>query len=255
VTVLLIIYLEVRMEDDFIDKSSHLPYYIQLKNILSEKINKGEFIDNKLSSEHLLAKKYEITVSTVRKTLSELKNEDKIFKIKGLGTFINKPKIELDISKYLSLGRELKRKGFKENVVVVNQEVIGFEKIMHRGFDIRNPSDKVILIERIRSIESEPVVFERFCFNYNRCLSLLNNPSNEFMYDYLVKDLKVKFSNIEEYVEPVNLGAKESKFLHVKNGFAAFLITKISYEFPDNWIEFTASFIRGDKCRYHVTIR
>jgi GntR family transcriptional regulator len=243
------------MEPDFIDKASPLPYYIQLKNILLEKMSRGEFTDGRLSSEHELANKYEITVTTVRKTLSELKNEGRIFKIKGLGTFINKPKLELDISKYLSLGRELQQKGLKENIEVINQEVIDFEKIIHNGFDIKNPSKKAVLIERIRYIESEPAVFERLYFNYNICSALLDNPSNEFIYDYLIKDVKIKFSNIEEYVEPVNLGLAESGFLKVKKNFAAFLITKISYAFPDKWIEFTTSYIRGDKCRYHVTIR
>ena len=102
------------VEKDYIDKSSPLPYYVQLKNILLEKINEGEFANGKLSSEHELSGKYNITVTTVRKTLSELKNEGRIYKIKGLGTFLNKPKLEIDFSKYLSFGRTLKEKGIKE---------------------------------------------------------------------------------------------------------------------------------------------
>jgi len=247
--------LELKLETDFIDKSSPLPYYVQLKNILLEKISKGEYADGKLSSEHELADKYDITVTTVRKTLAELKNEGRIYKVKGLGTFLNKPKLELDISKYYSFGRELKQKGLEEKIEVVHHDCIDFDEIIHGGFEIKNPSKKIVLIERIRSVESEPVVFERLYFNYDLCSSLLQNPSNEFMYDYLIKDLKIKFSNIEEYVEPVNLRTIESKLLQVKKGFAAFLITKISYAFPENWIEFTTTYIRGDKCRYHVTIR
>lgn len=243
------------MENDYIDKSSHLPYYIQLKNILLDMISRGVFADGKLSSEHELANKYEITVTTVRKTLSELKNEGRIYKIKGVGTFINKPKLELDISKYLSLGRELRQKGITEKIEVINQEVIDFERVIHNGFTIKDPSKKAVLIERIRSISDEPVVFERLYFNYDICSPLLNNSSNEIIYEYLINNLKIKFTNIEEYVEPVNLGIKESRFLHAKKGSAVFLITKISYAFPDKWLEFTTTYIRGDKCRYHVTIR
>ncbi|MCL4416157.1 MAG: GntR family transcriptional regulator [Actinobacteria bacterium] len=243
------------MENDFIDKSSPLPYYIQLKNILLDKISSGEFSDGKLSSEHELAKKYDITVTTVRKTLSELKNEGRIYKVKGLGTFINKPKLELDISKYLSIGRELRQRGINEKIDVVNKKVINFEKMDHRGFVIKNPSEKVILIERVRLIDNEPTLFERLYFNYDICSSLLNHASDGLMYDYLINEVKIRFSNIEEYVEPVNLGLEESKYLKVKKGSAAFFIMKISYAFPDKWIEFTNTYISGDKCRYHVSIR
>ena len=116
------------IDKDYIDKNLPLPYYVQLKNILLDKINSGEFTDGRLSSEHELSRKYDITVTTVRKTLSELKNEGRIHKVKGLGTFINKPKIEIDFSKYLSLGRILKQKGIKEDINVLNKKVVDFNK-------------------------------------------------------------------------------------------------------------------------------
>ncbi len=243
------------VEKDYIDKGSPLPYYVQLKNILLEKIHEGEFAGGKLSSEHELSRKYDITVTTVRKTLSELKNDGRIYKIKGLGTFINKPKIEIDISKYLSLGRTLKEKGIKETIEVKNKEVVDFNQIDLRDFKVENPSKKVILIERVRRIEDEPIVFERLYFNYNLCSSIINNVANGIIYDYIINNLKIRFSHIEEYVEPVNLATKVSNLLKVKKGMAAFLITKISYTRANEWVEFTNSYIRGDKGRYHVSIR
>jgi DNA-binding GntR family transcriptional regulator len=78
---------------------------------------------------------------------------------------------------------------------------------------------------------------------------------NGFIYDYIINNLKIRFSHIEEYVEPVNLNSAESKLLDVKKGMAAFLITKISYTYANEWVEFTNSYIRGDKGRLHVSIR
>lgn len=243
------------VEKDYIDKSSPLPYYVQLKNILLEKIHEGEFADGKLSSEHELSRKYDITVTTVRKTLSELKNDGRIYKIKGLGTFINKPKIEIDFSKYLSFGRTLKEKGIKEIIEVKNREVVDFNQIDLRDYKVKNPSKKVVLIERVRRIEEEPIIFERLYYNYKLCSSITNKAANGFIYDYIINNLKIRFSHIEEYVEPVNLNTAESKLLDVKKGMAAFLITKISYTYANEWVEFTNSYIRGDKGRLHVSIR
>jgi GntR family transcriptional regulator len=243
------------LKNDHIDKNSPLPYYVQLKSILFEKINAGEFPDGKLNSEHELSKKYDITVTTVRKALSELKNEGLIYKIKGLGTFIHKPKIEIDISKYLSLGRDLKERGIKENIEVINKEIVDFKQINLRDYEVENPSKKAVLIERVRNIKEEAIVFERLYFNYDLCSPITNNVANGIIYDYIINNLKIRFSHIEEYVEPVNLDTKESKFLNVRKGMAAFLITKISYSVSNKWVEFTNSYIRGDKGRYHISIR
>jgi GntR family transcriptional regulator len=243
------------IDKDYIDKNSPLPYYVQLKNILLEKINSGEFPDGRLSSEHELSRKYDITVTTVRKTLSELKNEGRIYKVKGLGTFINKPKIEIDFTKYLSLGRILNQKGIKEDIDVLNKKVVDFNSIELRDFDIKNPVKKAVLIERVRRIEEEPIVFERLYFNHDLCAPILDNVANGIIYDYIIDKLKIKFSHIEEYVEPVNLDKDIADLVKVKKGMAAFLITKISYTNKNEWFEFTNSYIRGDKGRYHVSLR
>jgi GntR family transcriptional regulator len=243
------------IENDFIDKSSPLPYYIQLKNILLWKIDAGEFPSGKLSSEHELSKKYNITITTVRKTLHDLENEGRIYKIKGLGTFIKEPKIEIDLSKYLSLGRALREKGIKESINVIDSKIVDFDSIDVRGFEIKNPSKKAILIERVRKIEEVPVVFERLYFSHDLCSLISNNVANGIIYDFIVNNLNIRFTQIEEYVEPINLDTKESEFLNVKKGMAAFLITKISYTTSEKWVEFTNTYIRGDKSRYHVRLR
>lgn len=243
------------VEKDYIDKNDSLPYYAQLKEILLEKIKNGDFPDNRLSSEHELSRKYDITVTTVRKTLAELKNDGRIYKIKGLGTFINKPKIDIDISRYISLGKELKEKGIQEKIVVIKKEVIDFNKIYLRGLAVKNPSKKVVLIERVRKVGGETLVFERLYFNYDLCSSIINNMANGIIYDYIINDLKIRFSHSEEYVEAINLGTKEAKLLEVKKNLAAFLIIKVSYTNNNIWLAFGNSYIRGDKGRYHGTFK
>lgn len=239
----------------YIDKVLPIPYYAQLKQILLDRIKRGDFPDGKISSENKLADRYEVAVSTVRKTLTQLIYEGKIYRIKGIGTFIKKPKIEIDFTKYLSFGRTLKEKGIKEIIEVKNREVVDFSQIDLRDYEVKDPSKKVVLIERVRKIEGEPIIFERLYYNYDLCSSITNKAANGFIYDYIINNLKIRFSHIEEYVEPVNLDTTESKLLDVKKGMAAFLITKISYADTNEWVEFTSSYIRGDKSRLHVSIR
>lgn len=130
-----------------------------------------------------------------------------------------------------------------------------FNQIDLRAYKIKDPSKKVVLIERVRKIEEEPIIFERLYYNYDLCSSITSKAANGFIYDYIINNLKIRFSHIEEYVEPVNLDTTESKLLNVKKGMAAFLITRISYTDTNEWVEFTSSYTRGDKSRLHVSIR
>jgi GntR family transcriptional regulator len=240
---------------DYIDKKSHIPYYAQLKEILVERINNSNFYSGKISSENELAERYSVSVSTVRKALTQLTYEGKIYRIKGIGTYINEPKLEIDIAKYLSLGKILRDKGLIEKIEVTKKEVIDFDNINISGFEINNPSKKAVYIERIRYIHGDPLVMEKLYYNNDTCNQILSNPSNGLLTDYLFKKLNIIFANIDEYLEPIVLRREEAKLMQTRENAAALLITKISYDQNCNWLEFSKTIIRGDKCRSHVKIK
>jgi GntR family transcriptional regulator len=240
---------------DLIDKTSQIPYYLQLKNILLEKIKQNAFPKGKLPSENELAEKYGITVTTVRKVLSELQNDGRIYKVKGLGSFVKKPKIELDIARYLSFGRLMKEKGLQEEITLLKREVTDFNENWLNGFTLDNPGKKVIHIERTRSIEDEPIAIERLFFNEEICAPMLEKAEDTLIYDFLINELKIDFDRIEEYLEPINLSKEDASTLGVKPNSAALLITKFSFDHENTWLEYSTTIIRGDKCRYHVHLK
>lgn len=240
---------------DLIDKTSQIPYYLQLKNILLEKIKQNTFPKGKLPSENELAEKYGITVTTVRKVLSELQNDGRIYKVKGLGSFVKKPKIELDIARYLSFGRLMKEKGLQEEITLLKREVTDFNAKWLNGFTLEDPGKKVIHIERIRSIEDEPIAIERLFFNEEICAPMLEKAEDTLIYDFLINELQIDFDRIEEYLEPINLSKEDASTLGVKHNSAALLITKFSFDHENTWLEYSTTIIRGDKCRYHVHLK
>ena len=240
---------------DAIDKESPIPYYVQLKEILTGHIRSNRFSDGKLPSEKVLAQRYGITVTTVRKVLAQLQNESRIYTRKGLGSFVMKPKLELDIAKYLSFGRILREKGISESIEVVSKDVLDFDETIMKGYKIKNPSRRIIHIERVRYVNGEPLAIEKLYFNNEICGSMMDKASDGLIYDYLIRDLNINFAHIDEYLEPINLDPREARLLTAKTASAALLIAKISYDHRDNWLEYSNTIIRGDKCRYHVSLK
>lgn len=58
-----------------IDKNSTIPLYVQLMNILIEKIQNEMDENDKLDSERDICKKYEVSRTTVREALDELEKK------------------------------------------------------------------------------------------------------------------------------------------------------------------------------------
>ena len=240
---------------DSINKDSPIPYYLQLKNLIISKINNNEFPRNKLWAEHKFSREYGVNVATVRRALSEIKREGMLYTAKGVGTFVIKPKLEFDLSKFLSFGRVLRDKGIEEEITVLNKGIIKCEESLFEGYAVRNPSEKVAYIERVRSINNEPIVYEKIFLNNDLCSPIIKENDNILVYDYLVNNLKINIKSIEEYIEPKNLDLVESKILSMKKGNASFFVTRVSYDAEDRCIEFRKVIIRGDKCRFYMKLK
>ncbi|HBH6732297.1 TPA: GntR family transcriptional regulator, partial [Enterococcus faecium] len=77
-----------------LDTNAQLPLYLQLKEILKNKINTGEYPENtKIPAESELIESYEVSRITVRKAVEELVEEGYLLKKQGKGTFVNRHKV------------------------------------------------------------------------------------------------------------------------------------------------------------------
>jgi GntR family transcriptional regulator len=77
---------------DSINFDSHIPYYIQLIDILKEKIQLAEWVPgDQIPGEQDLCEHYQVSRTVVRQALREMEYEGVIMK-QGKGTFISLPK-------------------------------------------------------------------------------------------------------------------------------------------------------------------
>lgn len=84
-----------------INKYSNVPLYSQLKHIIIQKIESGEYQgETKIPSEQELCELYDISRPTVRQAINELTNNGYLYKEKGKGTFVAKSKSKIDIKSY-----------------------------------------------------------------------------------------------------------------------------------------------------------
>ncbi|MDR3577676.1 MAG: GntR family transcriptional regulator [Anaerolineaceae bacterium] len=108
-----------------LEKNSIIPIYLQLKSILKTSIMNGEFGENEMiPSETQLAETYHITRTTVRRSISELVNENLLRKEHGRGTFVCLNPIHYSIWNFTGFTDYAQKKGKIPTSKILTAEVI-----------------------------------------------------------------------------------------------------------------------------------
>jgi GntR family transcriptional regulator len=77
-----------------IDRSSPVPYYAQVKELIRRRIELGEWpVGDQLPVDADLCRMFEVSRTVVRQALRDLSDEGIVSRRKGKGTFVAEPKI------------------------------------------------------------------------------------------------------------------------------------------------------------------
>lgn len=237
----------------FIDKNSRTPLYLQLMNILIDKIENKLEEDTKIPSEREICEVYDVSRTTVRQAMDELEKEGYIYKIHGKGTFVSPKRMNQDLSAFYSFTEEMKKLGKEPSSEVTGFEVVQAGDHISDIFKIGN-EDLLYKISRIRKADGIHMMYETTYIPYDRFKGITREKlENKPLYDILSKEYNVRISSAEEYFRPILTNKIESVYLDIKEGSPSLKIERFTYE-KGEVIEYTVSVARGDKFKYRVRL-
>lgn len=220
-----------------------IPLYYQLKVLFRDKINKGEWhYDEQIPNEFELAKTYEVSRATIRQAIMELVSEGLLYRKRGKGTFVAKPKIEGDFIKFY-FPNEF---GGKHEVVEVKQLACPAE--IAEALELTT-QDEVYYLIRTRYCDQEPVVLEKSYIPKELAPNLFRENLEYRLYDLLSKQYGIRVSSAKTYVDPVLLTDREAELLRVDKKLPALKLTRIAYTNGNKPVGYSISIMRGDRCR------
>ena len=86
-------------------KQSRMPLYYQLEELIKKAISSGELkAGDMIPTEWELVDYFELSRTTVRQAMTDLVNENLLYRKKGIGTFVSKPKIDLQFTNCFQIG-------------------------------------------------------------------------------------------------------------------------------------------------------
>jgi len=239
-----------------INFDSHIPYYIQLMDILREKVQQAEWVPgDQIPGEQDLCEQYQVSRTVVRQALRELEFEGVISRQKGKGTFISLPKIsEGLVQKLTGFYQDMVERGLKPGSQVLHQNVISSNDKIANFLNIKS-GEKVIDIQRLRFINDEPIQLVTTYIPFDVCPSLASvDLSNRSLYEYLEKECGIYLAKGHRYIEAVLANDYEAALLGIERGDPLLLLDSVSFSENGQPIEYYHALHRGDRSRFEVEL-
>ncbi len=237
-----------------INKYSNVPLYSQLKNLIIDKIDNGEYPpDSKIPSEQELCEKYSISRPTVRQAISELTNSGYLYKEKGKGTFVSKPKSSIDVKAYTGFTDSI-----LDNEVPGERNIVLLETVTNKEY--RKLSD-IFSISYNQTIDFAQIAFvtnlENEVYSYNISyipLGLFPNiiedvRNKKQSFDILRGKYPLVPAKTKSSLEVIYTDQNEAQYLKVQPGQPLIKISNVISSKSGQVVEYVVSKYRADKCK------
>ena len=243
-------------ENCSLDKSTPIPLYYSLKNIIKNEIDNGNYPPGSMiPTENEISNIFKISRTTVRQAILELVQEGKLYRIRSKGTFIAKPKIIQGISNTYLNGRE--------QTLLTNRIpstiVLEFKVVTMPDFMLEicsgDSDSKAIFLYRKRLADNEPIMRNISYMSYDKCSFVLNEDfSKKTIHEVLNSNANTQINRIERIIESVPAGPEDEKVLDMEIGSPVQKIITMRYNSKDELLEYSFSYYRGDQHKIYIKI-
>ncbi|MGE5652791.1 MAG: GntR family transcriptional regulator [Bacillota bacterium] len=235
-----------------LDRTSYIPLYVQLREILRKQIMSGEWGQDSIPSEPQLVQQYGVSRATVRKALDDLMREGLISRERGRGTFVTHQKTRCDLLGELSFAREISVKGMIPRSKVLSFSTHEAEANVGRALGLA-PTAKVVEIRRLRCADAEPWLVETVHIPEHLVVGLSPADMEDgVLYDILADRYGICIGRYDTELEPIILSRRESEELGVGSFLPALALTRVVHDDQGQPIILSRRIIRGDRCKFVV---
>jgi len=239
-----------------IDKNSPIPYYYQLEQSLREKVENGQWKpgDN-LPSEAELCSTFKVSRTVVRQALNKLCQGGIVYKEKGRGSFVAKPKLqEKFVQRTYGFYQEMKEKGLEVESKILEHELIEPPIRIKTSLKLTE-GQKIVKTSRLRSVNKELIMFTTTYVRSDLCPGLEKEDlTNRSLYQLLWDKYGLKISYGQRTLEAVAASKYEADMLKVPRRSPLIYLESVSYLEDSTPIEYFEAWHRGDKCKFAIEL-
>lgn len=234
---------------EVLDREGSIPLYVQLTNILRDKIERREWAPNqKISSENDLNRIYGVSRMTARQVLSQLVNDGLLFRVQGKGTFVAPRKIGTRSPAYKGFREQLEQMGYETTTTLVSTDLVVADGLVSRNLGLQ-PGEQVYVLKRLRHIDGEPISLHVSYIPQSLAPGLDQYDTlKQQLCVVLAENFNLRMGHVTETLESTSACALEAKLLGVSRRAPLLLLEQIS-DASGVRFEYSKIVFRGDKIR------
>lgn len=233
-----------------IDPANPLPKYIQLRDLLLDRIaTTGLGVDDMVPSERELSSLYGLSRMTVRQALDLLVSEGRLYRVPGKGTFVARPKVEMSLV-LASFSEDMRARGYEPGARELIRQIIPASGHTARMLDI-SPGTLVHHIERMRTADDEPMAVERSNIPAELVPGLEKiDLAERSLYEVLENEYDILLDSGEQTIEAGICDSADSRLLGLPAGNPVLVMQRRSFA-RGQCVELALSTYRADRYQLH----
>lgn len=242
---------------EIVDPNDFLPRYIQLANILRERIQKGELEPRRpIPSERQLEKVYAVSRPTIRQAIDLLIRQGFLFREHGKGTFVSPPKLQKTISELTSFSEDMKRRGLTPGARILEFGLVEPPETVRRHLELPVECKQILRVERLRMGDDVPMGIQTSYLQLpeGESISEQDLEENQSIYRLLQEKFHLVPTEADETLEVTVATQREAELLGVAPGSPLLLSERTTYSQDRLAFEFVKILYRGDRYRYYAKL-
>jgi GntR family transcriptional regulator len=238
-----------------IDKSSSIPYYQQLADLLRREISEQETQNEvfQLPSENELAERHGITRATVRHALDVLEQDGWIYREKGVGSFAAIRRVEHELTQLVSTTEDMQRRGWSLTTRIVSAEQVPSAPYVAHALEL---SEGTLVYElcRLRLVDGEPLSLQTAYLPFEMCPKLEENDLTSSLYGLLETHYGLRLWTGKEILRARCATPYEAELLRIKEDMPVMYMERTTYAADGVAVEYLEAVWRGDRYDFKVTL-
>jgi GntR family transcriptional regulator len=234
-----------------LDPRSPVPKHQQLREILIDLIEGEMQPEQAIPSERELSERYGVARMTVRQAVDALVIEGRLFKVAGRGTFVAKPKLDLQI-RLTSYTEEMARRG-----MVPSSRTLVFEQIPARGSIARGlevePGELLIRFKRLRYADGVPMAVEQTYVVDSRVPGFADMEPPASLYNTLAEKFGLEPNWGEDSIEAIAADPDIAALLEIPVGGPVLHIERHAYT-GETLLDYSVMHFRADRYKLWVPL-
>lgn len=234
-----------------LEKTGPIPLYFQLQESLRVEIESGELEPGaQIPSERELCRLYGVSHATVKRALGNLVQQHLLYRIRGRGTFVARPKIQKDPRRIQSFTEEMRTLGYLVKSKVLDARVVPADAVIADKLQVQE-NEPITLIRRLRHASDRPITLQSSYVPVAYCPALLQEDLSGSLYEVLRRH-GLRPERAQEVYTAAALNHAEAELLDIRVGSPALRCERTTRGSNGQVIEYVESVLRGDL--YQVTV-